>query len=156
MPQIRMSEVLPEIWLVAPTERGGVVAEGRGNPRIFELIEGAPKVNADPTSPTIWAWPEVVDMLKIAGQPVPGPWPPHQVPRPDPAPEEIPIAVPEKRQPDSMRPRNLQADDTVEGVTYTSTPAPKAAKAAPAPAADADEAGGEEGGRRTRRGRYLS
>ena len=78
------------------------MAEGRGNPRIFELIEGAPKVNKDPTSPTIWAWPEVVDMLKIAGQPVPGPWPPHQVPRPDPAPEEIPIAVPEKRQPSSQ------------------------------------------------------
>jgi hypothetical protein len=135
------------------------VAEGRGNPRIFELIEGAPKVNKDPTSPTIWAWPEVVDMLKIAGQPVPGPWPPHQVPRPDPQSEEIPVAVPEKRQPSSMRPRNLQADDTVEGVTYTDTPAGRAkAAAAAAPAAPAEEpaAEGDDAPRRARRGRYLS
>jgi hypothetical protein len=132
-----------------------VVAEGRGNPRIFELIEGAPKVNKNPTSPTIWAWPEVVDMLKIAGQPVPGPWPPHQVPRPDPAPEEIPVAVPEKRQPDSMRPRNLQADDTVEGVTYTNTPGGRSRPAAaPAPAAAGAE--GDEPAPRARRGRYLS
>jgi hypothetical protein len=133
------------------------VAEGRGNPRIFELIEGAPKVNKDPTSPTIWAWPEVVDMLKIAGQPVPGPWPPHQVPRPDPAPEEIPVAVPEKRQPSSQRPRNLKADDTIEGIEYTDEPAgrraaPKPAAAAPAGDAPADD----EGGPRRRRGRYLS
>ena len=133
------------------------MAEGRGNPRIFELIEGAPKVNKDPTSPTIWAWPEVVDMLKIAGQPVPGPWPPHQVPRPDPAPEEIPIAVPEKRQPSSQRPRNLQADDTVFGVEYTDE-APRKAAAKPAAAAPAEDepAGDDEGGARRRRGRYLS
>lgn len=134
------------------------MAEGRGNPRIFELIEGAPKVNKDPTSPTIWAWPEVVDMLKIAGQPVPGPWPPHQVPRPEPSSEEIPLAVPEKRLPSTMRPRNLSADDTVEGVTYTDTPAGRAAAAkaaAPAPAAE-EPAGDDEAPRRARRGRYLS
>ncbi|MGH3974848.1 MAG: hypothetical protein ACRDS9_16200, partial [Pseudonocardiaceae bacterium] len=53
----------------------------RGNPRIYELIENAPKVGK---SPTIWAWPEVVDWLRVAGQPVPGPWPPHQRPRPNP------------------------------------------------------------------------
>jgi hypothetical protein len=133
------------------------VAEGRGNPRIFELIEGAPKVNKDPTSPTIWAWPEVVDMLKIAGQPVPGPWPPHQVPRPDPAPEEIPIAVPEKRQPSSQRPRNLKADDTVFGVEYTEEPAGRRAAAKPAAASPAEDAPAEapEGAPRRRRG-YLS
>jgi hypothetical protein len=133
------------------------VAEGRGNPRIFELIEGAPKVNKDPTSPTIWAWPEVVDMLKIAGQPVPGPWPPHQVPRPDPAPEEIPIAVPEKRQPSSQRPRNLKADDTVFGVEYTEEPAGRRAAAKPAAAAPPEDAPAEapEGAPRRRRG-YLS
>jgi hypothetical protein len=135
------------------------VAEGgRGNPRIFELIEGAPKVNKDPTSPTIWAWPEVVDMLKIAGQPVPGPWPPHQVPRPEPTSEEIPYAVPEKRQPSSQRPRNRTEDDTVFGVVYQDEPGGKAAKAAPAaaPAPAAAEEGEEEGGPRRRRGRYLS
>ncbi len=132
------------------------MAEGRGNPRIFELIEGAPKVNKDPTSPTIWAWPEVVDMLKIAGQPVPGPWPPHQVPRPDPAPEEIPIAVPEKRQPASQRPRNVATDDTVAGITYTDEPARKAAAKPAAPAPVADEPAGDDEGPRRRRGRYLS
>ncbi len=97
-------------------------------------------------------------MLKIAGQPVPGPWPPHQVPRPDPAPEEIPIAVPEKRQPSSQRPRNLKADDTVFGVEYTDEgprkAAPKPAAAAP-PAEDAP-AGDDDAGARRRRGRYLS
>jgi hypothetical protein len=114
-------------------------------------------VNKDPTSPTIWAWPEVVDMLKIAGQPVPGPWPPHQVPRPDPAPEEIPIAVPEKRQPSSQRPRNLKADDTVFGVEYTEEPAGRRAAAKPAAASPAEDAPAEapEGAPRRRRG-YLS
>lgn len=64
----------------------------RGNPRIYELIEGAPKTGK---SPTIWAWPEVVDWLRIAGQPVPGPWPPHQQPRPNPEEESLPVAVAE-------------------------------------------------------------
>lgn len=65
----------------------------RGNPRIYELIEGAPKTGK---SPTIWAWPEVIDWFKIAGQPVPGPWPPHQQPRPDPEQESLPEAVRER------------------------------------------------------------
>jgi hypothetical protein len=65
-----------------------------GSPRIYELIQDAPK---EGKSPTIWAWPEVVDMLKVAGQPVPGPWPPHQRPRPDPEAEEGAVAV---REPD--------------------------------------------------------
>ena len=96
-------------------------------------------------------------MLKIAGQPVPGPWPPHQVPRPDPQSEEIPVAVPEKRQPSSQRPRNLKADDTVEGVTYTDEPAPKAARGAAKPAAPVEEEAAEgDEPRRARRGRYLS
>src|SRR5215510_8337215 len=51
----------------------------QGNPRLYELIENAPKTGK---SPTVWAWPELIDYLKIAGQPVPGPWPPHQEPRP--------------------------------------------------------------------------
>ncbi|MGH2717866.1 MAG: hypothetical protein ACRDJU_04725 [Actinomycetota bacterium] len=98
-------------------------------------------------------------MLKIAGQPVPGPWPPHQVPRPEPSSEEIPLAVPEKRLPSAMRPRNLSADDTVEGVTYTDTPAGRAAAkaaAAPPPAAEEAPEGGDDTPRRSRRGRYLS
>ena len=62
----------------------------RGNPRLFELIEHAPKTGK---SPTVWAWPELIDYLKIAGQPVAGPWPPHQEPRPDPEEDSLPVAV---------------------------------------------------------------
>jgi len=75
----------------------------RGNPRIFELIENAPKTGK---SPTIFAWPEVVDWLRIAGQPVPGPWPPHQRPRPNPEDESLPVAVVEPPRPQD-RPTNV-------------------------------------------------
>jgi len=69
----------------------------RGNPRLYELIEHAPKTGK---SPTVWAWPELIDYLKVAGQPVAGPWPPHQQPRPDPEEDSLPVAVadPESRQ----------------------------------------------------------
>lgn len=69
----------------------------RGNPRIYQLIENAPKTGK---SPTIFAWPEVVDWLRIAGQPVPGPWPPHQRPRPNPEEESLPVAVVEPERPE--------------------------------------------------------
>lgn len=68
----------------------------RGNPRIYELIEHAPKEGQS----SIWAWPEVVEYFKVAGQPVQGPWPPHQEPRPDPTDESLPVAV---RDPQSDR-----------------------------------------------------
>lgn len=64
----------------------------RGNPRLYELIEHSPK---EGKSPTIWAWPQIVDYLKVAGQPVQGPWPPHQEPRPDPTDESLPVAIPD-------------------------------------------------------------
>ena len=64
----------------------------RGNPRLYELIEHAPKTGK---SPTVWAWPELIDYLKVAGQPVAGPWPPHQEPRPDPEYDSGPVAVPD-------------------------------------------------------------
>ena len=64
----------------------------RGNPRLFELIEHAPKTGK---SPTVWAWPQLIDYLKVAGQPVQGPWPPHQQRRPDPDDESLPVAVPD-------------------------------------------------------------
>lgn len=70
----------------------GEVGHNRGNPRIYELIENAPKTG---TSPTIWAWPEIIEYLKVAGQPVQGPWPPHQQPRPDPSAESLPVAIPD-------------------------------------------------------------
>lgn len=62
----------------------------KGNPRLFELVEHAPK---EGNSPTVWAWPELIDYLKIAGQPVSGPWPPHQEPRPDPEYDTLPVAI---------------------------------------------------------------
>jgi hypothetical protein len=64
----------------------------KGNPRLYELIEHAPK---EGKSPTVWAWPELIDYLKVAGQPVSGPWPPHQEPRPDPEYDTLPVAVPD-------------------------------------------------------------
>src|SRR6266436_5508916 len=70
-----------------PIESDG---HSKDNPRLYELIENAPKTGK---SPTVWAWPQLIDYLKIAGQPVPGPWPPHQEPRPDPDYESLPVAV---------------------------------------------------------------
>ena len=76
-----------------------------GSPRIYELIQDAPgkgKANS------VWAWPEVVDFLKVAGQPVPGPWPPHQEKRPDPAlasGEAVAVAEPEQELRDIARKR---------------------------------------------------
>jgi hypothetical protein len=67
----------------------------RGNPRLYELVENAPKTGK---GATIWAWPQIVDYFKVAGQPVPGPWPPHQEPRPDPG-EEGPVAIAEPAEP---------------------------------------------------------
>jgi hypothetical protein len=71
----------------------------QGNPRLYELIEHAPKTGK---SPTVWAWPELIDYLKVAGQPVAGPWPPHQQPRPDPEEDTLPVAVAD---PQSTAPR---------------------------------------------------
>src|SRR5689334_11114579 len=64
----------------------------RGNPRLYELIEHAPKTGK---SPTVWAFPQLIDYLKVAAQPVQGPWPPHQQPRPDPTEDSMPVAVPD-------------------------------------------------------------
>jgi hypothetical protein len=63
-----------------------------GNPRLYKVIEHAPKTGK---SPTVWAWPQLIDYLKVAGQPVQGPWPPHQQRRPDPEAESLPVAVPD-------------------------------------------------------------
>ena len=73
----------------------------QGNPRLYELVEHAPKTGK---SPTVWAWPELMDYLKIAGQPVAGPWPPHQEPRPDPDYESLPVAVPDPESGTGTRP----------------------------------------------------
>ncbi len=62
----------------------------RGNPRFFELVENTPKEGA---APTIWAWPQFMDFFKVASQPVQGPWPAHQEPRPDPDADSMPTAV---------------------------------------------------------------
>jgi hypothetical protein len=64
----------------------------KGNPRLYELIEHAPKTGP---SPTVFAFPQIIEYLKVAAQPVQGPWPPHQHPRPDPEAEPMPVAVPD-------------------------------------------------------------
>ena len=63
----------------------------RGNPRIYELIKDSPKTGAS----TVWAWPQLIEYLKVAGQPVQGPWPPHQERRADPDAESLPVAIPD-------------------------------------------------------------
>jgi hypothetical protein len=68
----------------------------RDNPRLYELVEDAPTGGG---SPTVHAWPELADFFKVAARPVAGPWPPHQRPRPDPADEALPVAVPEPDDP---------------------------------------------------------
>jgi len=73
----------------------------QGNPRLYERVEHAPKTGK---TPTVWAWPELMDYLKIAGQPVAGPWPPHQEPRPDPDYESLPVAVPDPESGTGPRP----------------------------------------------------
>ncbi len=63
----------------------------RGNPRIYELIKDSPKTGGS----TVWAWPQLIEYLKVAGQPVQGPWPPHQERRADPDAESLPVAIPD-------------------------------------------------------------
>jgi hypothetical protein len=56
-----------------------------------ELFKDAPKTGK---SPTVFAFPQLVEYLGVAGQPVQGPWPPHQEPRPDPTDiDEAPVAI---------------------------------------------------------------
>jgi hypothetical protein len=74
------------------TNDSGGSGPGRHNPRMYELIENAPRTG---DSPTIWAFPGMVGWLKVAGQPVAGPWPPHQERRPDPDDEPLPVAIAE-------------------------------------------------------------
>ena len=62
------------------------------NPRLYELIKDSPKTGP---SPTVWAWPQLIEYLKVAGQPVQGPWPPHQERRPDPDADSLPVAIPD-------------------------------------------------------------
>ena len=76
-----------------------------GSPRIYELIQDAPG-KGKPNS--VWAWPEVTEFLKVAGQPVPGPWPPHQEKRPDPSlvpGEAMAVSEPEEELRDIARKR---------------------------------------------------
>ena len=88
----------------------------RGNPRLYELIEHAPKTGK---SLTVWAWPELVDYLKIAGQPVAGPWPPHQEPRPDPDYESMPVAVPDPESSQSPRSGPVEHGATEDSLLQT-------------------------------------
>lgn len=88
-----------------PIESDG---HSQGNPRTYELIENAPREGA---SPTIWAFPQFVEWLKVASQPVQGPWPPHQQPRPDPSEiEPGPIAVPDPLTRARQTPTDLEGE----------------------------------------------
>ena len=84
-----------------------------GNPKIFELVEHSPR---EGDSPTVWAWPQVIEYFKVAGQPVQGPWPPHQEPRPDPSDESLPVAVPD---PQSVRSESGSIPETGPGPEST-------------------------------------
>lgn len=92
-----------------------------GSPRIFELIQDAPgKNNRDRVGGdnSVWAWPEVTEFLKIAGQPVPGPWPPHQESRPDPSlasAEATAVSEPDQELRDIARKRGDAPED---GASY--------------------------------------
>ena len=92
--------------------------KSKGNPRLYELIEHAPKTGK---SPTVWAWPQLIDYLKIAGQPVSGPWPPHQEPRPDPDYDSGPVAVAD---PHSSRPTATQTSAAAPGEAASNAPEP--------------------------------
>lgn len=95
------------------------------NPRMYDLIKDAPKTGK---SPTIWSFPAVVGFMKVAGQPVSGPWPPHQQPRPDPEDESLPVAIVEPRSP-------ALVSTSVPAPTPAPTPAPPPAPTtAPTPA----------------------
>jgi hypothetical protein len=94
-----------------------------GNPRMAELFKDAPKTGK---SPTVFAFPQLVEYLGVAGQPVQGPWPPHQEPRPDPTDiEGTPVAIP----------------DPASRPAPAATPAMPAA-AVPTPDAESDSAPG--------------
>ncbi len=86
-----------------------------GSPRIYELIQDAPgknNQNRPGGDNSVWAWPEVTDFLKIAGQPVPGPWPPHQERRADPevgSAEPQAVAEPAQQERDIARKRGGDA-----------------------------------------------
>ena len=91
----------------------------RGNPRMAELFANAPKTGK---SPTVFAFPQLIEYLKVAGQPVQGPWPPHQEPRPDPTEiESGPVAIadplgmtplePQRPDPDFPGPDQLRPED---------------------------------------------
>lgn len=92
-----------------------------GSPRIYELIQDAPGKNNQHRKGgdnSVWAWPEVTDFLKIAGQPVPGPWPPHQERRPDPevaGAEPQAVSEPDQEARDIARKRG---DDPNAPLTY--------------------------------------
>ncbi len=92
----------------------------KNNPRLYELVEHAPKTGP---SPTVWAWPQIIDWLKIAGQPVSGPWPPDQKPRPDPEADAMPVAVaePEPTAPPGPGPATSPGPGTEDGPAAPAT-----------------------------------
>ena len=78
---------------------------------LYEVIEHAPKEGA---SPTIWAWPQIVDYLKVAGQPVQGLGRPTR--------SDAPIPMPRRCRELYRIRRDLAAVDG--GLRYVSIPLP--------------------------------
>ncbi len=79
----------------------------------------------------MWAFPQIIEYLKVAAQPVQGPWPPHQQPRPDPEAESMPVAVPDP----ASFPRS--APETTAHIGETAAPSLPEFADAPAPEAAA-------------------
>lgn len=119
-----------------------------GSPRIFELVQDAPgkdNQHRPGGDNSVWAWPEVTDFLKIAGQPVPGPWPPHQEKRPDP---EVGSAVPEAVSEPEQETRDIarkRGDGPAAPLAYRRGGGTAASEEAPA----ADPAGSAEDTRKS-------
>lgn len=114
----------------------------QGNPRLYELVEHAPKTGK---SPTIWAWPEIIDWLRVAGQPVPGPWPPHQQRRPDPEEESLPTAVPDPQATAASRPTNERPERSESQHAAPERSEPQHAASEPPDYPPPDQPGGGRG-----------
>lgn len=66
----------------------------RGNPFLYKLVKHSPKTGK---SPTVWAWPQLMDYLKIAGQPCTGVLAAASGTAPRPGGGHLPVAVADPR-----------------------------------------------------------
>jgi hypothetical protein len=65
----------------------------------------------------VFAFPQLVEYLGVAGQPVQGPWPPHQEPRPDPTDiDATPVAIPDPASQQALPPTPDADSDSAPGL----------------------------------------